>query len=246
MGISILVPTLGNVNYLELFCRSVEQNTTVPFEILIWNNENITAVEDFCKSKGYRHFYSDVNLGITKPYNVMVRNAHYDLIFLADDDYYCLPGWDSITQGVEDVYWKRPALIDPRDYMSIRSILGKYGYDEFTFAEAALLSDFNGKFVPDTLGTHMPPVMKKQDYIEIGGFNEDFYVGETDFLWRAFCYYQMNEWKQVICGTSFIYHFGSKTQKPFSGRADNMKCNEYLIETYAMDEKQLGIIMGIQ
>ena len=245
MAISILVPTIGATDYLTLFCNSVQQHTSVPYEILIWDNGRSDKVKEFCKSKEYRYFSSDKNLGITAPYNVMVQEAKYDLVFLADNDYYVLPGWDSIVENVGEVYWKRPTMIDPRAYMEGRSIVGQYGFCLNEFAEKQLLNDFYDTTVEEKLGTYMPPVMKRQDYINIGGFNEDFYVGETDFLWRAFCYYQSHEFDQTISTNSFIYHFGSKTDRPFSGGAESKRHNQFLIDTYGMDEQQLGANMGI-
>ena len=245
MAITISIAVQGQLDYLMLFCRSIEQHTTVPYEISIWNNEADSDIRNFCSTKNYTYFESKENVGVTKSLNAMVENAKYDFVFLADSDYYALPNWDNIILDAPEVFWKRPTLIDPREYMAVRSVYGQYGNNIKRFNEKGLLDDFSNASFPEILGTHMPPVMRKQDYINFGGYNESFYVGETDFLWRAFCYYKEHGFEQTVAANSFIYHFGSKTERSLEVRKDNTIHQQFLIDTYQMDEAAIGAAMGI-
>jgi len=244
--VSILIPTLRNLNYLQAFCNSLKKHTTVPYEVIVWSNEHKDqATKEFCNRNEYLYFESKENMGITKPYNVMVENAKYDLIFLASNDYYVLPGWDQILKHDTEVYWKRPAFIDPRNYMYTKSIVRDYGNDLYTFQERQLLSNFRGVTVPEIEAHSMPPVMKKQDYINIGGMCEDYIIGETDFLYKAFCYYNKHQFKQSISTNSFIYHFGTKTHRSDLFREHNELQKSYLISTYNKTEEELCDIMQL-
>jgi GT2 family glycosyltransferase len=243
--ISILIPTLGNLPYLDLYCRSLEKHTTVPYEIVIWNNEASEDVRDFCRYNRYRYFESDNNLGITKPYNIMVEECAYDIIYLSDNDFYALPGWDVIAKEAIEVYWKRVCLIDPRIEKMNRSVIENFGTDLGSFREAELIMKTANVSVPDdVLGPYMPPVLKKQDYISIGGFNEDFFIGEQDFLWRSYTYYNNVGYTQYISSNSFMYHFGSKTPRKFPV-GEKRREYTYVTETYGITPIEMDNIMGI-
>lgn len=238
--ISIIVGTTfskekeDNLDYLELFVSSLKKNTSVPYELLVWDNGVKTGrVKKFCKGKA-RYFESTQNIGITKPYNFMVKKAIFPLIFLADDDYYMLPNWDILVEELKELgTWRAPIRIERRLTRRTRGVFGKFGNTFDSFREDDLLNEYKDKVHPQRCYySVLPAVFWKQDFLNIGGYNENFWVGEDDLAWRFYLYFLKKGKKQLTHPKSFLYHFGSKSKRTFDTNVERKKMENYCYSTY--------------
>lgn len=204
--ISIICVSMARRNYLKLFLRSVVQNTCVPYEILLWvNGKEYLNTLDFLDDYPVRVYSSDDNIGLSIPYNRMMRDCKYDHVWIADDDMYMMPGWTNCLEEMGEHGWRVPMQIEPIDRN--RGITANYGYLP-NFQENKLMRDFEGRVYPKRhICTFMPCVISKQDYWYVGGYNEKYFCGEFDFLVRAKQQYEKWGYKQLNHPTSFFYHF---------------------------------------
>jgi len=212
--ISILIPTVDNLDYLQLACRSFEENTRVPFELMIWDNGSSPEVGKWCQQQEYTYYRSEENIGLSIPYNKMVAEAKYEIILLSGNDVYLLPGWDCITEEIKGKgAWRAPMQISPE--RPSRAIRGMYGNTVDTFNEKKLLRDYKGKTYPERrIGSFLSAALRKEDYIEIGGYDENHFGGELSFLWRAYNFCKENGRLMLTHPRSYFYHFGTRTPRP--------------------------------
>ena len=57
MKISIVVPTLNNLNYLKILISSIYKNSIFNHEIIVHVNENLDNTIDFLKKNNYSGDY---------------------------------------------------------------------------------------------------------------------------------------------------------------------------------------------
>ena len=67
--ISILIPTFNNLEYLKLCLKSLEQNSSKKYEIILHVNDGSDGTLEFAKSKDLKFSYSKKNLGLCTSIN---------------------------------------------------------------------------------------------------------------------------------------------------------------------------------
>ena len=95
MNFSIIIPTLNNLNYLELCIKSIRKNSSFDHEIIIHNNGDEEPLRSLLDK--YKVIYSktNYNAGICEGVNKGAKLATTNYIVYAHDDFYFLPGWDT-------------------------------------------------------------------------------------------------------------------------------------------------------
>ena len=248
--ISILIPTLNNLDYLKLCIRSIQENTIVPYEILVWDNGSEKETQSWCwehlgatKTSHTSYYRVEKNEGLSYAYNYMVRAARGDLIMPADNDYYFLPGWDSLAEEAAVYGWRQPMQIR-RDGRATRGICAEYGGAPDVFQEDLILSHFKDKTWPERRkGTFFPLVMRRNDWIEIGGWDERFMIDELSFLWRAYNFYESKGSTQFTHPRSFIYHFGGITPRDPKFSEDSKQSRITAVEEIGKSEDEIDEIL---
>ena len=69
MRISIVIPTLNNINYLKIVLESIKKNSNYEHEIIVHVNENKDNTLDYLKSSNIKHTFSEENLGLCSSVN---------------------------------------------------------------------------------------------------------------------------------------------------------------------------------
>lgn len=210
--ISITIPTINHLSALKLTIQSFQKNTTVPFEICVWDNGSNDGTKEWCESQDITFYRSENNAGLSIPWNTMIKNAKYEKVLLFGNDHYVLPGWDSIIAEMDETgaRWRSPMQIE-RDRPT-RSITGNYGTDPSNFNEEALLRDFEGRVHPTRhYQYYIPHVMYKEDYLALGGMDESKFLSYHEFLRRVQDFCETNGILPLSCPTSYHYHFRSLT-----------------------------------
>jgi glycosyltransferase involved in cell wall biosynthesis len=250
-GITVGICSFNNLKLLEWTINSLYKNTKIPLQIVIFDNGSDIETKLWCNENlqpGDVYTGNGDNQGISTGFNAIVDNAKYENVFLSDDDMYFLPGWDIITEDInEDGDWIAPMLIESNRVS--RSIRGNYGKSVDSFDEERLLSDYVGKEWPHRRrASFLPAAFRKTDFNNIGRYNEEFFVGEADFLWRSFNYYKKLGKEMRTHPKSFIYHLRSGGHdgkpRPDFWKSEVTKLSNYMEKTYKHKWEDYDELMG--
>lgn len=117
--ISILIPTINNTSFLKTCIEYIEKNTTLPYEILIYNNGGNSESTKYIESLPHKFINSSKNHGVSKAYNELAKISKGRYLLLWDDDKLILKNWDiNIINLIEEdgIYgWKSLVEIWPFD-----------------------------------------------------------------------------------------------------------------------------------
>ncbi len=211
MRISIVIPTLNNINYLKIVLESIKKNSNYEHEIIVHVNENKDNTLDYLKSSNIKHTFSEENLGLCSSVNKASKLVTTQYILYAHDDMYFLPEWDKVIE-IE------LSKLDNQKFYLSGTMIQKTGADlaldcgdsYSNFNETHLLSNYKKVNIYDHQGTHWAPHLTHISlWNKVGGFSEEFNPGDgsdSDFnmkLWKVGVRFfkGLNQFK--------VYHFGS-------------------------------------
>ena len=216
MNFSIIIPTLNNLDYLELCVKSIRKNSSYEHEIIIHNNGDEEPTKSFLDEHKVIYSKTNYNAGICEGVNKGARFATTNYIVYAHDDFYFLPGWDTALKNeIKDL---------DHNYYYFSGTMVQNGQVNFdcgdtieNFDENKLLKnneminyfDFQGS-------TWAPHLVHKDLWNKVGGFSEEFFPGtgsDPDLNMKLW-----NEGVRIFkgVGKSKVYHFGSiVTRKKF-------------------------------
>jgi len=183
--ISVLIPTLNNVQYMDWCLKSLRTNTANSLQILVHGNccEN-ADLKKVCDKWSVDHYQSSVeNLGIAVPTNQLAKCADGDIIMYSNDDIYHGINWDTpllaaINPGIHYQYitpvmferqYQNPSMNAPNDF----------GNTPENFREEEFNTTWKEKrrITKDIISCWGPPFMTRELWFEVGGFNELYYPG---------------------------------------------------------------------
>jgi len=211
MKISIVVPTLNNLNYLKILISSIYKNSIFNHEIIVHVNENLDNTIDFLKKNKIKYTFSKTNIGLCSSVNKAAKLASTEYILYAHDDMYFLPSWDLILKKeVEKLDTKFFYLSGTMIQEKGADLILDAGTDYKNFNEHFLLENYKKINIKDHQGTHWAPhLIHKDIWTLVGGFSEEFDPGDgsdSDLnmkLWKCGVriFKGLNDFK--------VYHFGS-------------------------------------
>jgi len=217
MRFSILIPTWNNLALLKLCLKSIEQNSSFAHQIIVHVNDGSDGTLEWVRNEGITHTHSPQNVGICIAMNQCAALADSDYLVYLNDDMYCCPDWDARLAARLDEIGNRSfmlsgTLIEPRPSGNACVVVSDFGSGPEEFDETALLQSAPSLTRADWLGSTWPPIlMRKQDWIDIGGFSVEFSPGmssDNDLsmkLWHKGCRIFIG------VGDSLVYHFMSKS-----------------------------------
>ncbi len=216
MQFSIVIPTLNNLEYLQLCIKSIKKNSKFNHEIIVHNNGDTEPTSEYLKANEIVYSKSKYNAGICEGVNLGAKKSSTNYIVYAHDDFYFLPGWD--TAFVQEIN----NLKDNLFYLS--GTMVQNGQVNFNcgetiseFNEDKLLRNNQNIIYHDFQGsTWAPHIIHRDIWRKVGGFSEEFFPGtgsDPDL--------NMKLWKIGVrifkgIGRAKVYHFGSiVTRKKF-------------------------------
>ena len=207
--ISIIIPTLNNIEYLKNCINSLNKNSELDNEIIVHVNIGNDGTLDYIKSENIKFTYSDYNAGICEGVNKASKISTTNFLLYSHDDFYFCPGWDLVLKNELD------SLNTELFYLSGTMIQNGHvkldcGNNLNTFDEKKLLENYNNiKFYDFQGSTWSPHLIHKNTWNKVGGFSEEYFPGtgsDPDLnkkLWdigvRIFKGLQHSK----------VYHFGS-------------------------------------
>ena len=211
MRLSIVIPTLNNINYLKIALESIKKNSNYEHEIIVHVNENKDNTLNYLKSNNIKHTFSEENLGLCSSVNKASKLVTTQYILYAHDDMYFLPEWDKVVEN-------ELSKLDNHSFYLSGTMIQKTGADlaldcgdsYSNFNENHLLENYKKVNIDNHQGTHWAPhLIHVSLWNKVGGFSEEFNPGDgsdSDLnmkLWKAGVrlFKGLNDFK--------VYHFGS-------------------------------------
>lgn len=138
-----------SLDVLKLCLDSLWKNTSLPYDLLVFDNHSCSEVQDFlsdAKEKGLIQFLllSDKNLGKGGAWNFIFQGAPGEVIAYTDSDVYFYPGWLESSMKIMETFPKlgmvtsRP-LRSPEEYYS-KTL-------EWARSQSDVILE-NGRFIP--------------------------------------------------------------------------------------------------
>lgn len=209
MEISIIIPTLNNLEYLKFCIESIKKNSKYNHEIIPHVNVGTDGTVDYLKKENINYTFTDYNAGICKGMNLAAYQSTKEYLLYAHDDFYFCPDWDLILKNEVD-------MIGHDDFY-LSGIMMNNGQIKFdcgnsvsNFDEKKFLKDYKNYNLFDFQGsTWAPHLIHKKIWNEVNGFSEEFFPGtgsDPDLnmkLWNIGIriFKGINNFK--------VYHFGS-------------------------------------
>ena len=254
--ISIIIPTLGNLEYLKLAIRSIHQNTKTDYEILVHANQASREMIEYLKSGNAVDFFthSSSNLGIAAPTNKLAALAQGEYVMYSNDDIYVAPGWDTallnkVNDDIPYQYLNGPLFEPLYENVCMNSPIS-FGTSPEDFEERRFLDTWMDvrKIKQDIISPWGPVFVKKALWDEIKGFDEQYFPGfgtDPDIVAKIY-FKALKEGKPfefrgvADCG---MYHFQCVTTKKLDPRYRDM-AKVLFISKWKMEPMAMHKILG--
>ena len=214
MNFTILVPTFNNLEYLKLFCRSIEENSSFDHQLIFHVNDGSDGTYEFIKHR-YQFTYSKENIGLCSSLKNASKLIDNEYIIYAHDDMFFCKDWDkyllnSINNETDNLFYFSGTNISYKD--------GIINYDcgnrPDTFDQSKFDLFCKNDTLKDLQGSHWAPhVVHKDLWNRVGGFSIEFDPGDGSD--PDLCMKLWNEGvRKFKCISKFkVYHFGSTTTR---------------------------------
>ena len=192
--ISVIIPTYKNPKMLDLCLESAIEGQK--------NHNQIIVVVD-----GYYDLNKEVldkwkdninilnleeNVGLCKGNNLGVYNAQHENILIVNDDNVFPKNWDLKLEfwKLQDNQMIVPNQIEPNSSIFPQFSIKDFGttIESFNLEEFILYEDSISEEKLDVAGSTLPIYMKKNDFIRIGGWDENYELGmvaDWDFFLKC-------------------------------------------------------------
>ena len=214
---SIIIPTLNNLDYLDLCIRSIKKNSKFNNEIIPHVNVGNDGTIEYLNKNNIDYTHTKENSGICKGMNLAAKKSKFNYILYAHDDFYFCPNWDEILInevskiGHEFFYLSGTMVNNGQINFNCGDTFENFNEEKFLnhYMEHNY-HDFQGS-------TWAPHLIHKTIWNRVGGFSEEFYPGtgsDPDLnmkLWNigVRIFKGINNFK--------VYHFGSIVTRKFKG-----------------------------
>lgn len=259
--ISILIPTLNNVEHLAHTVNALVTNTRGNYEILIYANAMSEVMEEYLKKAQKSNFIdywtsSEDNDGIAAPTNYLAYRATGDIICYFNDDIYATPGWDlALCKKINsNIYYQylTAVMFEPRFNNRCMNAPINFGRSVVTFDNYIFNTEWRERrqIKDDIISPWGPVFITKELWDDIGGFDEKYFPGfgtDPDIVAKIYFKAQENNALCEIRGVadSGLYHFQCVT-------TDRLENNDYLrvqakarfIEKWKMEPAEFYELIG--
>ncbi len=181
---SIIIPTWNNLDYLKLCIDSINKNSALNLQIIVFVNEgNDGTPEWLSEQSDIDYIQSEQNLGVCYGVNACRSLVKSEYILYLNDDMYALPGWDTklkqeISQLDTKMFMLSSTLVEPFETGNNCVVVADYGDSLDTFQEVNILKGYTSLGRPDWSGSTWPPNVVHIDLWDlVGGLSTEFSPG---------------------------------------------------------------------
>jgi glycosyltransferase involved in cell wall biosynthesis len=216
--VSIIALTYNQVDYTRAFVESVLHNTSIPFELILIDNNSSDSTPEYladlaASNKNIKVILNRENYGFPKGINQGIKASSGKYILIANNDILVTENWlNRMVEAAESS--PEAGLIGPVS----NSVSGVQLDKEAKYSTIAGMFDYARKVSVQNKGkmfvfpriAFLCTLIKKEVIEKIGGLDERFTPGnfeDDDFCLRA----QLAGYKTIVLQDVFIHHFGSKS-----------------------------------
>lgn len=212
--ISVIIPTYKSPEMLDLCLESAIGGQSEENQIIVvvdgyydLNKEVLLKWENYINILNLEE-----NVGLEKGTNLGVYNASSDEILIVNDDNIFPKNWDKKLK-----YWnlQNNQLITPNQIEPLPSMFAQFNikdlgktYKEFNLNKFWEYENSISREQMDIAGSTLPIYMKKQDYLRIGGWDENFELGMVAD-WDFFLKCNLSNIGLTRIYNCHFYHFAS-------------------------------------
>ena len=215
---SVLIPTWNNLEYLKLCIRSLRENSSLDFQIIVLVNEGKDDTLEWLENQSdIDYIHSPRNIGICYGLNSCRSLIKSNYIVYLNDDMYVLPNWDlELFKEVEKIGTKEfmlsATMVEPHDTGNPCVVVKDYGQDIQSFKEDLILKECADLSMDDWSGSTWPPNVVHVDMWDlVGGLSIEFSPGMYSDPDLSKKLYEAGVRIFKGKGSSLVYHFGSKS-----------------------------------
>lgn len=237
MSISVIIPTYHQHEALDLCLRSAIEGQVNKNQIIVVENGYWEPNEKIFKkySNNIDILRLEENVGMMRAMNLGTYNASNEFILHVHDDNVFPQNWDEkiiFHYCTGDVI--TPNQIEPRPSMfkqfhikDLGTKPSEFNLEQFWKYKIPIIP---GEYINswDNNGSTFPFMMRKVDYLKIGGFDE-LYPGPWVVDWEFFMKCQMNGMKMIRTYNCHFYHFGSLATASPEKQQLEQQCHDFAI-----------------
>ena len=94
MKLSVITLSYDNLDYTKEFVKSIRENTTLPYELIIVDNGSEPETQRWVVENSDRAIIFQENQGFSKGFNEGVKAADGEYVMMANNDTEFPPEWD--------------------------------------------------------------------------------------------------------------------------------------------------------
>lgn len=239
--ISIIIPTYHQHEALDLCLNSIINGQSIDNQIIVVENGYWEPNEEIFKkyANNIDILRLEENVGMMRAMNLGTYNASNELILHAhDDNVFSLSFNENLIAINKPNSVITPNQIEPRPSMFKQFYMEHYGDKPSEFDLDAFWEDENkiSSHQYDESGSTFPFMMKKLDYLKIGGFDES-YPGPWVVDWEFFMKCQMNGMKMIRTYNCHFYHFGSLATASPEKQQLEQQCHDFAVYKWGVPIK---------
>lgn len=213
MSISVIIPTYKSPKMLDLCLESAIKGQKNKNQIIVVVDGFYNINKEVLKK--YEEFISILNLednrGLCVATNLGVYNANSNKILIVNDDNVFPKNWDEKLEGkYQKGYCWAPNQIEPNPSIfpqfhikNLGTSVGNFDLEKFWEYESNLSKD-----KVEWNGSTLPIFMDKMDYLNVGGWDENYELGmvaDWDFFLKCI----QSGLNMVRTYNCHFYHFAS-------------------------------------
>lgn len=216
--ISVIIPTYKSPEMLDLCLESATKGQKNLNQIIVvvdgHYDVNEHVLNKWCHTIEILNL--EQNVGLCRGTNLGVMNAKHDKVLIVNDDNVFPKNWDETLEDDWGMYKGEsivmtPNQIEPYPSMfnqfhihDLGKIVEEFDLDAFWEYECNEASG-DGK---DDCGSTLPILMKKMDYLKLGGWDENYELGMVAD-WDFFLKCRLANMKMIRTYNAHFYHFAS-------------------------------------
>jgi len=241
MAISVIIPTYHQHEALDLCLRSAIEGQVNKNQIIVVENGYWEPNEKIFKkySNNIDILRLEENVGMMRAMNLGTYNASNELILHAhDDNVFSLHFNENLIAINKPNSVITPNQIEPRPSMFKQFHIKDLGTKPSEF-DLKYFQEYENKISSnkfDYSGSTFPFMMRKVDYLKIGGMDES-YPGPWVVDWEFFMKCQMNGMKMIRTYNCHFYHFGSLSTASPEKQQLEQQCHDFAIYKWGTNIK---------
>ena len=217
--VSIVMLTYNALEYTRKCVQSIQENTRIPYEIVFVDNNSDADTREYLQeivaaNDHFKLIQNEENRGFAAGNNQGVKAARGELVLLLNNDVLVFGQWLEQLVAALSMDSRIGAVGPITNYISGRQMIANVPYqgDDCQAFALEVQRRNAGVVTPRRRIAGFAMLMRRSLYLELGGFDEDFGIGnfeDDDLCLRI----RQKGLAIMVDEGTFIHHYGSQSFK---------------------------------